>query len=351
MSNRPEDFPSTPITKEAHSGLPGVPEDVAERVDNPNFEFDTPLIHEAKNLSTPEDLGYTANVRGVDHPVVTPEEQEALAAQVAASRAPEKKKWSLGTKLTILGVGALAAVGIGISANAAAEGPFMKAPTATAPPVPGQGEKTPSANQSEAPLPGATAPNTNETVTYVPVTEADVKDYAAIAANARVNFGEYREGAKTLPVFVEKFNEMLNTHLSAEELANSTHLVSKSGATGPQALLEMKLTAYDDLFQGDGGQFKATMIKESKENFEKWLATKDEEHPFEVAFVSTGSNSGIEYAYTSNSTENSAADWPNPPKVYKFVAADPVLGPVKAGEQKSSQPWQISKDTKMVPSK
>ena len=169
MSNRPEDFPSTPITKEAHSGLPGVPEDVAERVDNPNFEFDTPLSQKANELPTPEDLTYKANVRGVEHPVITPEEQEALAAQVAASRAPEKKKWSLGTKLTILGVGALAAVGIGIGANAAAEGPFMKAPTATAPPVPGQGEKTPVPGQSEAPLPAT--PNTGETHKVVTPTE------------------------------------------------------------------------------------------------------------------------------------------------------------------------------------
>lgn len=159
MSNRPEDFPSTPVTKEAHSGLPGVPEDVAERVDNPNFEFDTPLYQKAKELPTPEDLTYKANVRGVEVPTVTPEQLEAAAATVAASRqnqAPEKEKMGLKAKLAWFGAGILTVGGlIGVGANAAAEGPFMKAPTATAPANP---------NLGGAPLPAVPSGQPTETV-------------------------------------------------------------------------------------------------------------------------------------------------------------------------------------------
>jgi|GEM_PF-4165470 len=342
--NRPEDSPK-PITQTPvpHSG------ETVKR------EFDLPLdqANEQNKLFVPDTIGQPIDLSGAPYmPFTERDEQEASEKVIASYQpgTPEKKKMSPKAKLAWFGAGILTVGGlIGIGANAAAEGPFMKAPTATAPANP---------NQGGVPLPaapGETNPAVTQTpgenITYVPVTEADIQDYAAIAANARINYGEYRAGARTLPVFVEKFNEMLNIRFPEDEITNSKNLVSKSGATGPHALLEMKLTAYDDLFQGNGGAIKAALVKESKETFDKWLATRNEEHPFEVAFVKTESSNTLEYAYTSNSTQNSIADWPNPPRVYKFVAGDPVLGPLKNGEQKSDQPWQFSSAGKLVESK
>ena len=338
MSNRPEDFPSTPITKEAHSGLPGVPDDVAERVDNPNFEFDTPLSQKANELPTPEDLGYTANVRGVDHPTIPLELQQAAREKIEADRQRQasEAKSKRQKKIALIAAGATivgSAIAGGIITLNNPAGALPQKPAATGPAVPGQ---------SEMPLPAT--PSANETVSYVPVTEADVKGYNELVEKSKITRAEVSDGNNILPSLVDRINEIINVTLTDDEIAASKNMISETGKVGPEALAEMKRSALGSSFGDKNSNFYKGFLKEGEENFRYWMATRNEAEPYKAEFVPTDTYG--EYAYKTNVNKNSLEDSADA-SVFKFVSIYAELR-IPKGSKAADGNWVVTGQPKIV---
>jgi hypothetical protein len=249
---------------------------------------------------------------------------------------PAPKKWSLKKKVGAAAASALVlmGIGVGVSNTFANPGGLPQKPAATGPAAPNQGEQ---------PLPNTTVPGANETITYVPVTQENIKDYEAVVEATKLQAGEYKTASAALPGFVEQFNGLINIHFTEEELESSKNFISKTGKVGPHALLEMKQSAYSDLFIGSG-QFRDNLIKESNKNFDFWLETRKEETPFEAKFVLT--DKGY-FAYTSNVNHNSLPDVPDA-KIFNIIGVPVLSNMTSADKDPTHRVWQFPSNAELV---
>lgn len=178
------------------------------------------------------------------------------------------------------------------------------------------------------------------------VTQADVKDYDALVESSKITYGELKDGNAILPRLVEGINAMINIRLTEDEISGSKNLVSQSGKTGPAALVEMKLSAMGSFFSDKNAPFYKDFIKQGQTNFEHWMQTRNEEHPFEAKFVEAGDEYG-EYAYVSNVNLNSLDDKATA-TVYKFVSIDPQLRIPSGDKDPNDRYWLIAAQSKLV---
>lgn len=198
------------------------------------------------------------------------------------------------------------------------------------------------------PLPGNTQPSSPLAPTGKQrlVTKADVKDFDALVESSKITYSELKDGNDILPKLVERINAMMNVRLTEDEISASNDLISASGKTGPAALAEMKLSAMGSSFKDKTTVFYKDFVTQGQKNFDPWLKTRHEDHPFEAKFVKKGTQY-TEYAYVSNVNENSLND-KDTSQVFKFAALASEFNVPKGDTGSNRGYWLITGQAKLL---
>ncbi|HEX7484236.1 MAG TPA: hypothetical protein VF281_03725 [Candidatus Saccharimonadales bacterium] len=261
------------------------------------------------------------------------------------------KEWHKRTPVIGGAIAAIAAValsaGIGIGVKAGIE-----ATTPTTTPTP---DKTSAAPFSPGgvPLPAEPTPRTSETISYKKATVEDVQNYDALLADAVITAAEGKNAPDIQDLFVEKINDYMNITLTEEEITASQNMISPTGIVGPQALHEIKRSAYNTLFGYKEGGAKPPLMKTLEEqsiiNFTNWLQTRNDPDPFQGKLVPSqdGKPSAREYAYVDNSKLNSIKDKEDA-KIF-VLGVYPTLSATPRGGTADQSTWSLDPKAALTP--